>query len=39
MIEPLTSRQEDPWKLTPKDEIIPMEVMKEYYKNLKDEND
>jgi hypothetical protein len=39
MIEPLTSREEDPWINTPKDEIIPMELMEEYYKNLKDEDD
>jgi uncharacterized phage-associated protein len=28
---------EDPWKNTPKEEVIPKEVMEEYYKNLKDE--
>jgi uncharacterized phage-associated protein len=28
---------EDPWKNTPKGEVIPNEVMEEYYKNLKDE--
>jgi uncharacterized phage-associated protein len=30
------SHEEDPWVNTPKDEIIPNELMEDYYKNLED---